>query len=39
MLKHIIQAIKNRRPFTVYGYNGKVYRFKTAAEAYHFIHH
>lgn len=38
MLKNIIKALKRRRPFTVYGDNGKVYRFKTAAEVYHFIH-
>ena len=39
MLKHLIKVIKNRRPFTVYGNNGKIYRFKTAAAAYNFIHH
>lgn len=39
MLKHIIQAIKNRRPFTVYGDNGKVYHFKTITAAYNFTHH
>ena len=39
MLNRLIKRFKNRRPFTVYGDNGKVYRFKTAAAAYNFIHH
>lgn len=39
MLNRLFKRIRRRRPFTVYGGNGKVYHFKTAAAAYNFIHH
>ncbi len=37
MLKYIIKRIKRRRPFAVYGNDGRLYRFKSIADAYRFV--